>query len=71
MVDRSPMDSKQAARMRQPMTRAEVYALMTNAVNTILAAMNELEGRIQQLEQAQATPAEVTPSGLVLPVSAR
>ncbi len=57
-----------AARMRQPMSRADVHALMKGQATIFLGAMNELEGRIQELE-AKVTGERKTASGLVLPAS--
>lgn len=55
--------------MKRPMTRAEVHTLMQSQASIFLGALNELEGRIQTLEQVAEgaiTGTHTTPGGLVL-----
>lgn len=63
-----PLASSEEARMKRPMTRAEVHALMKSQASIVLGALNELEGRIAQLEGAVSNVAgtHTTPSGIVL-----
>lgn len=63
-----PQNAKQAARMRQGMTRGETHALMKQSLSVMINAMNELEGRIQELE-SRLTGEKRSASGLVLPAS--
>jgi hypothetical protein len=67
-VKRSPL-AKDAARMRQPMARQDVHALLQSQASIFLGALNELEGRIVALEQVAEgaiTGTHTSKGGIVL-----
>lgn len=56
-----------AERGRQPMAASEVRTLLNQTATIILKGMNELEERIQALEQGRPASEHRTTSGLIVP----
>lgn len=69
MAVRTPkgMPTSARAQGRQPMSAAETRHLLNQTATIILKGMNELEERIQALEQGRAAGEQRTSGGIIVP----